>query len=119
MVSSKDIALMAHLMRRAGFGEPREELERLVEQGYEETVEQLLRPEEQPPVDEYTFYRYHPMAERSIAAAHGKMDWLYRMVHHQVSPGGEDRPILASCIRNRPLQGGKHVRNAPPDSNVP
>ena len=32
-MSEKDIALMAHLMRRAGFGASREELERRVAKG--------------------------------------------------------------------------------------
>ncbi|GIS82945.1 MAG: hypothetical protein CM1200mP15_15770 [Dehalococcoidia bacterium] len=36
---------MAHLMRRAGFGATYEELERRAAIGYEETVEQLLHPE--------------------------------------------------------------------------
>ena len=34
-----DIALMAHLMRRAGFGATRQELDGYVAKGYEATVE--------------------------------------------------------------------------------
>ena len=83
MANREDIGLMAHLMRRAGFGATRSELEALAEQGYEETVEQLLRPEEQPPVDEYTLFRYHPMAERSSLINHAQLRWLYSMVHTQ------------------------------------
>ena len=41
-MASEDIALMAHLMRRAGFGASREELEARVARGYEATVEELL-----------------------------------------------------------------------------
>jgi len=63
MGNREDIALMAHLMRRAGFGATWDEIEELVEQGYEETVEQLLQPEDQPAVDLYTLYRYHPITE--------------------------------------------------------
>ena len=33
-----ELALMAHLMRRAGFGATREELEMYLAQGYEATV---------------------------------------------------------------------------------
>ena len=40
-MAKQDIALMAHLMRRAGFVATREELEALVEKGYEHTVEEL------------------------------------------------------------------------------
>ena len=42
------IALMAHLMRRAGFGAQYHELETLAAQGYEATVDALLNPEDQP-----------------------------------------------------------------------
>lgn len=41
-----DIALMAHLMRRAGFGATYEELKARAATGYEATVEELLHPEE-------------------------------------------------------------------------
>jgi hypothetical protein len=52
---------MAHLLRRAGFGAPREELERYVAKGYEATVEELLHPEEAPPAleGEDLVRRYH------------------------------------------------------------
>ena len=43
--TAKDTALMAHLMRRAGFGAQYHELEALAEKGYEQTVEELLNPE--------------------------------------------------------------------------
>ena len=47
----KDIALMAHLMRRAGFGAPYRELEERAAAGYETTVKELLYPESQPELD--------------------------------------------------------------------
>ncbi len=46
MTDDKDIALMAHLMRRAGFGAQYDELEVRADKGYEATVEELLNPEE-------------------------------------------------------------------------
>jgi len=60
MAYQDDIALMAHLMRRAGFGAGRDELEARVAKGYEATVEELLHPETQPAVDVYTLLRYQP-----------------------------------------------------------
>ena len=60
MAYQEDIALMAHLMRRAGFGAGRDELEARIAKGYEATVEELLHPETQPPVDVYTLLRYQP-----------------------------------------------------------
>ena len=87
MANQEDIALLAHLMRRAGFGATRDELERLAEQPYEQTVEELLNPEGRPPMDEYTLFRYHPVTE--IPAQHytgGQANWLYHMVN-------TDRPL--------------------------
>jgi hypothetical protein len=51
---------MAHLMRRAGFGASRDELEARVTKGYEATVEELLDPDSQPAVDPYPLLRYQP-----------------------------------------------------------
>ena len=62
MANQDDIALMAHLMRRAGFGASRDELEARVAKGYEATVEELLNPETQPPVDPYVLLRHQPAA---------------------------------------------------------
>lgn len=45
-MTDQDVALMAHLMRRAGFGAQYHELEARAEKGYEETVEELLHPED-------------------------------------------------------------------------
>jgi uncharacterized protein (DUF1800 family) len=47
-MADKDIALMAHLMRRAGFGAQYDELEARATKGYEATVEELLHPEDHP-----------------------------------------------------------------------
>ena len=43
-MANNDIALMAHLMRRAGFGAQYDELEARAAKGYDETVEELLHP---------------------------------------------------------------------------
>ena len=73
------IDLMAHLMRRAGFGASRSELEQLSAIGYENVVDQLLHPEEQPELDKFEFYRYFPQAESSWTYLHVQMDWLHTM----------------------------------------
>ena len=49
MANKENLAQMAHLMRRTGFGATREELERRVNQGYEATVEELIDPPEDMP----------------------------------------------------------------------
>ena len=90
MAHSDDIALMAHLMRRAGFGSPRAELEERVEKGYEETVEELLDPDKYgiPANDEYLVFRHFPSA-----ILPGGMPW-----------GGQARWMWHMINTKRPLQ---------------
>ena len=81
-MSDEKIALMAHLMRRAGFGASRDELERRVEFGYEATVEELLSPEDQEPVDIYEFLRYYPLWWKpGTMGGLGHAPWVWRMIN--------------------------------------
>ena len=79
-MSNADIALTAHLMRRAGFGAHRDELERRVAQGYENVVEELLNPGDANAMSDDLIRRYHvdmaEMRELNSAGAY----WIYRMV---------------------------------------
>ena len=43
-MGTDNIALIAHLMRRAGFGATRTEIEAYAAQGYDATVEALINP---------------------------------------------------------------------------
>ncbi|MBM3933315.1 MAG: DUF1800 domain-containing protein [SAR202 cluster bacterium] len=79
-VKTDEIALIAHLMRRAGFGASRAELEKLAERGYDATLEMLLDPDSQPDDDLNLLYRYHPYTERPFGLTNGQHHWLYRMV---------------------------------------
>jgi hypothetical protein len=82
MAYQDDIALMAHLMRRAGFGASREELEARVWKGYEATVEELLHPELQPAVDPYPLLRYQPASLLPGGQPPmGNVHWLYYLVN--------------------------------------
>jgi len=77
-----NIADMAHLMRRAGFGATRDELESRVATGYEATVEELLHPEEQEPVNIHELIRLHPWTWKpGTAQGMGSTSWLYRMIN--------------------------------------
>ena len=76
-----DIALMAHLMRRAGFGAPYEELEARAARGYEATVEELLHPEEQPELDMDILQRYFTDWKDLIALEVNQAYWAYRMIN--------------------------------------
>ena len=82
-MADKDIALMAHLMRRAGFGATRDELERYVSKGYEATVEELLHPESAPPAldDEDIIKRYHVDHNSLLLLESCQAYWLYRMIN--------------------------------------
>ena len=80
MADSHDVALMAHLMRRAGFGASREELEERAAKGYEATVEELIHPESQPADDEDFMYRYMPGIEAPLAPPLAQANWMYRLL---------------------------------------
>ncbi len=82
-MADRDLALMAHLLRRAGFGAGRWELERYAAQGYEATVEELLHPEEAPPAleDEDLIRRYHIDQNSLIYVESCQAYWLYRMIN--------------------------------------
>ena len=81
-MAENDIALMAHLMRRAGFGAPREELEARAAAGYEATVEELLHPEQQEPVDRYDLLRYHSWTWRpGTLPGMGSSEWTHFMIN--------------------------------------
>ena len=81
MPNPDDIALMAHLMRRAGFGAPRAELEQRAAQGYAATVEELLNPGPEPGIDEDELVRYFPQFESSLAPVAAQTEWVYRMIN--------------------------------------
>ena len=61
MSHKEDLALMAHLLRRAGFGSTREELEYYTAKGYEATVEELVNPPDDLPAGNAALLlRYQP-----------------------------------------------------------
>ena len=83
-MANDDLSLMAHLMRRAGFGATRDELEARLADGYEATVEDLLRPEAHDPVDVYRFLRYyHFQWKPGTMGGTGQSSWVWRMIQTQ------------------------------------
>ena len=82
MSKKEDLALMAHLMRRAGFGADREELERCVTQGYDATVDELIDPpESRPGGDMALMLRYHPSFLLPGGVPYsGQANWMYNMI---------------------------------------
>src|SRR5262245_28145365 len=76
------LALTAHLLRRAGFGATREELERAAARPYEELVDDLVHPERTPELDEDLLYRYYPhLAANQDNPAVWNGRWFYRMIN--------------------------------------
>ena len=78
----RDVTLMAHLLRRAGFGATPDELDRYAAMGYEDAVEELLRARPEPDEMPHDLIRrYHvdqsDLRNGQAAAAH----WVYRMVN--------------------------------------
>ena len=76
-----ELSLMAHLLRRAGFGATYEELEQSLSQGYEATVERLLHPEDAPEWDDALFRRYHVDQNSVMLIESAQSYWLYRMIN--------------------------------------
>jgi uncharacterized protein (DUF1800 family) len=82
-MANHDIALMAHLMRRAGFGATYEELERRAAKGYEATVEELLNPESQPDLEMDVLQRHFIEWRDMNALEVNQAYWTYRMINTQ------------------------------------
>ena len=88
MTHKDDLALMAHLMRRAGFGATREELEERVAVGYDATVDDLLNPAEEDLAGKASPFalltRYHPntLLPGGVPTP-GQASWMYHMVNAQ------------------------------------
>ena len=80
-MANSELALLAHLLRRAGFGATRDELEGYVAQGYAATVEQLLHPELAPTLDEDVLRRYHIDQNSLMLIESSQAYWLYRIIN--------------------------------------
>ena len=82
-MAGNNVALMAHLMRRAGFGASYDELERRDAAGYEATVEELLNPGNQPRLEmdvlERRFVDWREMNALEVNQAY----WTYVMINTQ------------------------------------
>ncbi len=73
--TTTDLSITAHLLRRAGFGARRDELEAYAAKGYEQAVDDLLNPERFPEVEEDVLERYYS----TKGGPSGR--WYHRMVN--------------------------------------
>jgi len=85
MANKEDLAQMAHLIRRAGFGATREELETRAAKGYTATVEELIDPPEEMPAGNMALLlRYMPgcLLPGGVPQP-GQYNWMYNMITTQ------------------------------------
>jgi uncharacterized protein (DUF1800 family) len=80
-MAQQDLTLIAHLLRRAGFGASREELEVYAAKGYAATVEELLHPASAPASEEDVIRRYHVDENSLMLLESCQAYWVYRMVN--------------------------------------
>ncbi len=80
MPANDRLELMAHLIRRAGFGANRDDLEAYLAKGYAETVEQLLVPEPAPEFEDDLAFRYVPYFRMGTGIPSYQSYWMYRMI---------------------------------------
>ena len=74
-----DIELIAHLMRRAGFGATRDQLDAYASKGYEATVDDLLDSGEEQRMGDDFIRRFHPELSGMMGPFGSGENWLYRM----------------------------------------
>src|SRR5256714_6743528 len=82
MADQEDIALMGHLLRRAGFGASRAEIEAKAAQGYNAVVEELLNPAAQPALEDDLVLRYNPVYNHSANIQTNVQQWVYWMINN-------------------------------------
>ena len=79
-MANDNTALTAHLLRRAGFGATRDELEAYVAKGYEATVEDLLNPGDPHTLPQDIIRRFHVDQSELRQPYSAGGNWMYRMV---------------------------------------
>ena len=74
-----DAALMAHLLRRAGFGASRDQLDRYLALGYDAAVDELLNPTFGAPEDQDLMDRYFIASVEARSPGHAVPQWSWRL----------------------------------------
>ena len=78
--ATTDLQLMAHLIRRAGFGANRSQLEAYADKGYDATVRELLNPGSATEMGDDLIRRYHHEQSGMMGQNNPGAYWLYKMV---------------------------------------
>jgi uncharacterized protein (DUF1800 family) len=78
-VKHEDVAVTAHLLRRAGFGATRDQIDQHLARGYEATVEELLNPSYGAHEDEDLMDRYFIASVEARSPGHADPQWSWRL----------------------------------------
>ncbi|MCH8988559.1 MAG: DUF1800 domain-containing protein [Chloroflexi bacterium] len=111
-MASPDIELMAHLMRRAGFGATYEELEEYTAKGYEATVDELLSPMDQPDLEMDLLERYFIDWKEMNALEINQAYLTYRMINTK-RPLQEKMTLFwhgIFCVGNSKCEHGRQIQ---------
>jgi len=76
-----ELGLIAHLLRRAGFGATLQELKEYQAKGYEATVEELLHPEDIPEWNDDLVRRYQPDQNSVMYFESAQSYCMYKMIN--------------------------------------
>ena len=80
VTTSPDVKLMAHLLRRAGFGATKEQLDQYISVGYEKVVDSLIDTEDSSRINDALVRRYFPDQSVTHDTTGAGSYWLYRLV---------------------------------------
>jgi uncharacterized protein (DUF1800 family) len=110
-MADQDIALMAHLLRRAGFGASLKEIEECAAKGYDAVVEELLNPEKQPAIEDDLLMRYHPAYVQAAGIETNVQEWVYRLINnpHQLQEKMALFWHMIFCAGHSKLDHGKEM----------
>ena len=83
-VQMSDVKLISHLLRRAGFGATRDQLDEFAAKGYESTVDELFdftKSDSRKNLSDHLIRRYHNEQSGLMGNLSPSTYWLYHMVH--------------------------------------
>ena len=80
-MTNNDIELMGHLIRRAGFGATRDEIEQYAAHGYDATVDMLMDTGRPDGIQIDLIRRYHPDHSGGLGMSGFGAYWLHRMIN--------------------------------------
>ena len=74
---------VAHLLRRAGFGGTKKDIESLASEGYSQAVNRLLNSKGENNIPDDKIWRYHHEHSAMMGSNNPAAYWLYKMIGTQ------------------------------------